>query len=182
MRIPVDDQTFLQPLEQSDAEDLFTLIDANRLYLRQWLPWLDTVLTMEDMISFINYMMQQAVSKNGLQTGIRRQGMLVGIIGLYRIDWANRSANIGYWLAEELQGKGIMTESTRALVDYAFQSMHLHRLEIRCAMENERSRAIPKRLGFEYEGYSRSAEWLYDHYIDHAVYCKLATEWHKPGG
>jgi ribosomal-protein-serine acetyltransferase len=46
-------------------------------------------------------------------------------------------------------------------------------------MENKNSRGIPERLGFVNKGCIRQAEWLYDHYVDHVVYGKLAEEWNK---
>jgi ribosomal-protein-serine acetyltransferase len=84
---------------------------------------------------------------------------------------------IGYWLAEDQQGNGVMTRACRALVSYGFDTLQLHRVEIRCATGNERSCAIPKRLGFEHEGILREAEWLYDHYVDLHLFSILAQQW-----
>ncbi len=61
---------------------------------------------------------------------------------------------------------------THALVD-----ARLNRVEIRCAVGNQKSQAIPKRLGFVQEGVLRDAEWLYDHFVDHLVYAMLARDW-----
>ena len=55
----------------------------------------------------------------------------------------------------------------------------LHRLEIRCAVENHRSSAVPRRLGFLEEGILREAEWLYDHWVDLRVFSMLAQDWIK---
>ena len=70
-----------------------------------------------------------------------------------------------------------MTTACRAYVDHAFTRLDVHRVEIRCAVENRRSRAIPERLGFRLEGTLRDAEWLYDHFVDSVVYGMLADEW-----
>ena len=70
-----------------------------------------------------------------------------------------------------------MTSASRALVDQAFNQAKLNRVEIRCAIGNERSRAIPSRLCFREEGLLRDAEWLYDHFVDHIVYAMLARDW-----
>ncbi|WP_334300596.1 GNAT family N-acetyltransferase [Alkaliphilus flagellatus] len=62
-------------------------------------------------------------------------------------------------------------------MNYAFNNFKLHRVEIRCAENNYKSRAIPERLGFTKEGLIRGSEWIYDHYVSHIVYSMLAIEW-----
>ena len=69
-----------------------------------------------------------------------------------------------------------MTQSCRAVIGHAFTTLGLHRVVIRCAMENQRSRAIPERLGFALEGIERQSQWLYDHFVDLAVYALLQTD------
>ena len=70
-----------------------------------------------------------------------------------------------------------MTEACRIYTCHAFATWNLNRVEIRCAVENRRSRAIPERLGFQSEGTIREAEWLYDHFVDHVIYGMLASDW-----
>jgi len=72
-----------------------------------------------------------------------------------------------------------MTKACESFIDYAFNDFKLNRVEIRCAENNFKSRAIPQRLGFTKEGLIRDSEWLYDHYVDHIVYGMLAIEWKK---
>lgn len=55
-------------------------------------------------------------------------------------------------------------------MDIAFREYGLNRMEIRAAVDNRKSRAIPDRLGFTQEGTCRQAEWIVDHYVDHVVY------------
>jgi ribosomal-protein-serine acetyltransferase len=70
-----------------------------------------------------------------------------------------------------------MTAACRAVVTEAFEHYGLHRIEIRCATKNHKSRAIPQRLGFVQEGILREAEWLYDHFVDLVVYSMLEQDW-----
>jgi ribosomal-protein-serine acetyltransferase len=179
IRIPVDSEIVLELLQEENAEALFSLVDAHRAYMRRWLPWVDAERSPRDTRNFIQFIHQQYHSREGFQTGIWYHGHLVGVIGYHKFDWANRSTSIGYWLAEDFQGRGIMTRSCRAMVDYAFSSLRLHRVEIRCAVENAKSRAIPERLGFTIEGVAREAEWLYDHYEDLVVYAMLEDQWNE---
>jgi ribosomal-protein-serine acetyltransferase len=178
--IQVRHDLVLRQLEEKDAAAMFALTDQNRDYLRQWLPWLDSVRSADDSLYFIRNTMEQANRNQGMHYGIWYQDKLAGTIGNHRIDWINRRTWIGYWLSADCQGKGIMTASVRAYLDeLVFGKWDLHRAEIAAATENRKSRAIPERLGFQLEGIIRENEWLYDHYVDHAVYGMLAREWKK---
>ena len=173
----VDDDTTLTLVEPRDAEAIYELVDTSRMYLREWLPWVDQTVSVEEVRGFIERSRRQYAEDTGFQCCIRYKGEIVGILGCNRIDRFHRYAEIGYWLSEEHQGRGIMTRCCRALVDYLFREQGLHRVEIRAATENTKSRAIPERLGFTHEGTLREAEWLNDHYVDGAVYSLLRYEW-----
>ena len=104
------------------------------------------------------------------------EGALAGVIGLEPIDSAHRTASIGYWLGAGQQGRGTMTRAVQALVEHAVSVLELNRIEIRAAVGNARSRAIPQRLGFREEGTLRQAERVGDAYLDIVVYSLLASE------
>ncbi|MFQ5602683.1 MAG: GNAT family N-acetyltransferase [bacterium] len=167
----------LRILETRHAEQLFSLTDCNRAYLREWLPWLDSTKSVEDTLAFIRSALQQFALNNGFQAGIWYQEKLAGAIGFHCIDWPNLATSLGYWLAKNLQGNGIVTQSCQALLNHAFFELKLHRVEIRCAVENSKSRRIPERLGFKNEGTVRGAERLYEKYVDNVIYGMLADEW-----
>lgn len=172
----ISEDLSLATLEPRHAEDLFRLTDRNRTYLRRWLPWLDGIRLVEDTRGFIRATQAQTRENNGLQAVILSRGQVVGVVGHHQVDWRNRASALGYWVGEEFQGQGLVTAACRRLIAHSFEILGLHRLEIRCAVENRRSRAIPERLGFRLEGRFRDAEWLYDHWVDHVVYAKLATD------
>jgi ribosomal-protein-serine acetyltransferase len=177
VKIEVEQGLLLKSLELRESEQVLLLVEANRAYLRQWLPWLDMTTNIDEMIAFVDSAMRQHTSGLGFQAGIWKGNEIVGIIGYHHLEWANRSTCIGYWIGEQFQGQGTMTKACRSLVEYAFEEWHLHRIEIRCAEGNVKSRAIPERLEFKPEGILREAEWLYDHYVDHVVYGMLSDEW-----
>ncbi|QDT74786.1 GNAT family N-acetyltransferase [Lacipirellula limnantheis] len=166
----------LRPLESCDAEALFLAIDANRAYLRRWLPWLDQTRSPSDVRAFIEQNVDARRDDRALQLGICVDGGLRGAIGIHLVDWNNRSTSIGYWLDASLRGQGIMTACCSHVVAHLFDKLDLHRIVIRCAVENHRSRAIPERLGFVQEGVLRDAEWLYDHFVNLATYSRLRTD------
>jgi ribosomal-protein-serine acetyltransferase len=172
----INDDLELRQLEQQHAATLFELADGNRVHLRRWMPWVDRTQSIADVNAFIDVTLQQSAENSGYHAGLWFQGELCGVIGHHIIDWANRTTSLGYWLDAAHQGKGIMAMSCRAIVEHDFTELNLHRIIIRCATENLRSRAIPERLGFSFEGVAREAEWLYDHFVDLAVYSKLQSD------
>ncbi|HYM40721.1 MAG TPA: GNAT family protein [Thermoplasmata archaeon] len=176
-RIRVDEEIDLRLVRKRDATEIFALTERNRAYLRRWLPWVDGTRSVEDTRAFIQRSQEQVRVGQGFQSGIVFRGELVGVMGFVYVDGANRRAEIGYWISEDHQGRGIMTRACRALVDFAFGSLRLNRVEIRADMENRRSRAIPERLGFRQEAVFRGAGWMYDHHIDLVMYSMLRDEW-----
>ena len=70
----------------------------------------------------------------------------------------------------------MVTRAVQTLVSYAFEVLDLRRVEIRCAKENRRSRAVPERLGFKKEGVLRESEWRHDRFYDMVIYGLLADD------
>lgn len=152
------------------AQDLFLLTDANRDYLKRWLPWLDSINSAEDSLQFIQQSMRLTEQGKGIQFFIFFRDKLSGVVGFHNCDAVFRRADIGYWLDEKLNGYGIMTTTVKTLIDLGFENLKLRKIGIRCAVYNRKSRMIPERLGFKLELTKKQCEWLYDHYVDHAIY------------
>lgn len=177
--LKVDQEIELQLFQLHHAVELYNLIDHNRYYLRQWLPWVDAMDSPSQYHSLIPLWLKQFADNQGVNLGIRYRGYLVGGIGLHQIDWRNGQSSIGYYIGQDYQGKGIMTRAVQAMLNYVFLELKLNRVEIRCGANNFKSRAIPERLGFIQEGIIRDAENLYGRYHDLVVYGMLEREWLK---
>jgi ribosomal-protein-serine acetyltransferase len=172
----------LRMLQPHHAEEFYALVDGNRQHLRRWLPWVDSITSVGMEREFI-YASLAGFSRDGsFVAGIWFRGRVVGAIGLHEIAWRNKLTSIGYFLSEESQGNGLITNACRALIDHSFGDLGLNRVEIRVATENHRSLAVPRRLGFNEEGVLRQVEWLYDRYVDHVVFAMLADEWQQLAG
>ncbi|NRD79808.1 GNAT family N-acetyltransferase [Bacillus sp. BRMEA1] len=173
----VDEEILIELLQQHQKNELYELIDTNRNYHRKWLLWVDKRNSPEDFEPIIPIWIRNYAVNNGFDAGIRYKGKLVGMIGLHYINWKNNSTNIGYFLSEDAQGKGIITRSLTALLTYLFGKLNINKVEIQCALGNQKSIAIPERLGFVKEGIKRDGQWLYDHYEDVVTYSLLSKEW-----
>ncbi|MYL34840.1 GNAT family N-acetyltransferase [Pontibacillus yanchengensis] len=175
----VDESTYLKLLEIRDARPIFNLVNQNRSHLKEWMPWIDGNKKLQDSESFIKSTLDKFSNGNGFDAAIWHKGEVAGVVGLHYINQNHGLTSIGYWLGKDFEGKGLMTKSVSNVIDYAFHTLQLNRIEIRCATENKRSQAIPERLGFTKEGVIRDAEYLYDHYVDHIVYGLLRREWEQ---
>lgn len=173
----INDKLYLKLFNKNEAEELHKLVESNKDYLKKWLAWIDDMENIEDVKDFIEKTRQGFATEENITAGIWYQEELVGVIGYNNIDWKNKKANLGYWLDQGHQGKGIITAACKALIDNAFNNFNLNKVEISCAEGNTKSRAVPERLGFVQEGVRRDAEWLYDHFVNHIQYGMLAEEW-----
>lgn len=173
----ITDHVTLSPLSRDDAAALFALVEANREHLRQWLGFLDDSLVAGDTARFIEGTLTARRDSGALTCGIRVDETLVGVAGYTVEDPASGAAQLGYWVAEAWQGRGLVTHACAALIDHAFRDGGFTRMEIACAVGNRRSRAVAGRLRMQTVEVRREAEWLYDHFVDHVLYCVDRKDW-----
>ena len=174
---PIDHELKFVLLQPQQAEEVFAVVDKNRQFLRTWLPWIDSNTNADDSKEFIKKTLQQVSDESGLQCGIFYQDRFVGMIGYHTIKREIDMGEIGYWLAEDANGRGIMTRCVKAMINIGIQELGVKKIEIFCAESNHRSRAIPERLGFTQEGVIRRAGNLYGECVSHIIYGLLAEEW-----
>ncbi len=177
MEISLNNSSRLVLLNESHVLEVFSLVDCNRFYLREWLPWVDGTKSIEDTRNFISYCKNRYETKLGLDFSILIENKIVGLISLHKIDWTNKTTSIGYWLATNYQKQGIMTLACKKLIDYCFAELNLNRIEIKCAPTNYRSQAIPKRLNFKHEGTLKEAEFINRTFSDLELFALVKSEW-----
>ncbi|MBO9152929.1 GNAT family N-acetyltransferase [Chitinophaga sp. GCM10012297] len=179
LELPVNDTTLLRQLRTTDAPELFRLINHCRKTLRKFLPWVDYNTNEEHSLRFIELMMRKADEQEAVAFGIWFNNQLCGVIDLHDWDHTLQKAEIGYWITPEAQGRGIVTQSCKTLIGYAFAAMRLNKVEIRFVLQNEKSAQIPIKLGFAKEGILRQSAKLHGQYVDMVVMGMLRKDW-KP--
>lgn len=174
--LKIRDDIELYGIAEKDAEEIFKLVKENYEHLRPFLHWVTPDYSLASAREFVERS-QKAFAENISQTfGIFHDGKIVGVIGFVLFNWHSRRTEIGYWIAKSYEGRGIITESCEALINYAFQELKMNRIEIHCATENTRSRRIPEKLNFKLEGILRQSEWRHTRFYDMAIYSLLAEE------
>lgn len=169
----IDTSLRLESIGLMHAPVIFEAIDRDRTYLRKWLPFVDATQKIADTEAFISNLNPQ---KDEIFT-IWHKEEFAGLIGFKDTDRINHKTEAGYWLTEKKQGKGIITKCLHKLIRYAFQKLKLNRIQIKVACGNEKSAAIPRRLGFQYEGTEQGGERHGNRYFDLEVYSLLRPDW-----
>jgi ribosomal-protein-serine acetyltransferase len=178
----VDENRLLVPVSPDLSLPLFAVIDANRVHLREWLPFVDKTQSTDSTREFIESSLRQREAETAYDFALMDDRRVCGMFSLNRIDRANHAGSLGYWLAQDQQYQGIATSACRAVIMFGFSELGLNRLAIAAAVQNSRSRRLAERLGFSYEGTSQEAEWIDHRYVDHARYAMLHREWSALSG
>jgi len=161
--------------ELSDARDLATALSNKKIQdnLRDGLPY---PYTEQDGKEFISAML----TANGNDTfafAITVNGKVIGSIGAFRqTNIHNKIAELGYYIAEEYWGKGIMTEAVKQLCDYVFSHTDIIRIYAEPFAYNIGSCRVLEKAGFQYEGTLRSNALKNGNVLDMKMYSKLKTE------
>ncbi|MCB9337913.1 MAG: GNAT family N-acetyltransferase [Lewinellaceae bacterium] len=175
----IDEELSLHLARPELAGPVFAVVDAHRAYLREWLPWVDPTKTEEDTNTFIRESMQHNTNGTRLTTFILSGEEVAGSLGVVLFNRDHKKCEVGYWLREDLQGRGIMTKALACFCEHLFTAKSMNRIEILIASGNERSKGVPKRLGFKMEGVLRQALFMYGKYYNVELYSLLKDEWVK---
>lgn len=158
------------------APEMFHLIDKNRQFLSQFMPWAVTTKTVKSSKAWI--LRTQEGWKDGtlFDYGIflRDQQVYIGSAGIHTLAWENRCAEFGYWLGKDFEGQGYISEALELLEKVIFEK-GFHRVEIRCAQDNQRSAAVARRRGYEQEGLLRENVLFQGQFQNTLIFAKLAS-------
>ena len=172
----INDHLALKVMTERDAEEAYGVIDADREHLREYLPWVDTIHSAEDerksLASFPFGPNEQ------INCFLTLDGKIIGAVGLPIINRTCELAEIGYWIGSEWEGKGYVTAAVRDIEKLCFTDLGMERVQITNDAANTRSRAIPERLGYTFEGILRRHLYSGEGRIaDRSVYSILKPQW-----
>ena len=145
----------LRPLTVGDTDAVVRMISDSQAEFSRWFGWASSS-TRPAVKEYIQSAEEAMTVGTAWHYAILLwSGKLVGRVGLSEIDTVNQSAELGYMLRTDAEGNGVMTEAARGLLTHAFGLGHLHRVTAFADCENERSRRVLARLGFQQEGVVR---------------------------
>lgn len=168
------------PVVVDDAEALASLVHQNIAHFCEYLPALAGLSSVAAARRHLLAVVEQASAGEIFEWHLFVDGTLCGAIRLKDIDAADRKAKIGYYIARQFSGRGIVTSAVRAVLAHCFGQLKLNRIELRCAAGNEPSKRVAERLGFVREGVLRQEEYLNGAFVDQYVYGLLSIDFTAP--
>ncbi len=172
----------LRTLGESDYEAWYEVRGRCADWLLKWEPRsVHSTHLADDRRSFVSRCAireRERQMGTGFGFGIFVSGRFVGEITLSSIQRGPlQSAFIGYWIDEAEAGQGLMPEAVVTLLQYAFESLRLHRIEINIIPRNAASRRVVEKLGLRCEGIAERYLEIDGAWEDHAHYAITAEEW-----
>jgi RimJ/RimL family protein N-acetyltransferase len=152
------ERLFLHAYRPDDSPLYFRMIRENRDHLYEFLP--PNVAAMQneaDAEAVIRWLNSEWQQRNLFIFGVweKASGNYIGETYLANPDWHVPSIELGYFVVWASTGKGFATEAARATVRYAFEHLHVSRLDLQCRVDNEASQHVAERCGFQLEGRQR---------------------------
>jgi len=200
--LTVDPNIRLCTFHPDDAEEIFNLMERNRARLRPWIhpsalpetPKAARVFAIEcffnslaDPMEMMGIYADYFQELNGYFRGETPQNemgiwvgeRLAGAASMAHLKDSSTAIEFGYWIAEEHEGKGIITRCISTLMDYAIDNMDVQRFIIGCAANNQRSRAVPERLGYRLHVTQSKGEVVGEFVYDRVIYGIRAAAWRE---
>lgn len=177
LRIPVDEGLFLRELLPTDDERLYVMIESNRWHLEPWLSWIEDINNLPDTRNFLKTTNYKSIYAGGWVFGIEYQGKLVGLMDLNEGTQEDQHIALGYWLDVDSEGQGLITRAVKSCITYLFEEHQVQKIYIKCATDNVRSEAIPKRLGFDWQGINYYAGEVKGKSVDLVIYTMDRENW-----
>lgn len=159
------------------ALPLFQLIESQKEYLKEWMPWANESNSLPEIKTVLKENIRSNLSGQKLTTYIFSETELIGSLALLHIDKEHFKAEIGYWLHKEYQGKGTMTQCLQRLINYVYRTSDINRLYMQIPTANSASISLAERLDFRHEGTLRADAFINGKMIDMKIYGLLRSEW-----
>lgn len=170
----IGSQIYLRPVELEDLPFIVQGENAPQVRETLFLFWPSYRLSTEERL------LQQIKSKESivLTIVIKDSEQVIGQTAFFRLDWVSRAAVFYLALLDPASwGKGYGTEVTRLMVDYAFATLNLNRIQLHVCAENLPAIKIYQKVGFIQEGVLRQAMFHHDRYCDFWVMGILKSDW-----
>lgn len=174
-----DGPVLLRPLRQRDATAWRSVRMRNAEWLREWEATVpeEAHELAPSFSGMVRRLRLEAREGRALPFVLDYDGRLAGQLTVGGITWGSlRSAHIGYWVDQQIAGRGVMPTAVALAVDHCFQTLRLHRIEVAIRPENRPSQRVVEKLGFRFEGTRERYLHINGAWRDHYTYALTVDE------
>ena len=168
----------LRDMRRSDAKDMFEY--SSNPKTTKFLLW-----DVHEDIDYTRLFINSIISKyktgeyNDWALVYKENGKMIGTCGFTRIDTENRVAEVGYVINPSYWNMGLATEAVSKIIEFAFETLGVHRVEAKFMFGNDASLAVMKKVGMKFEGYQRDALYVKGKYRTIGISSVLKNEFYK---
>lgn len=184
-RLPLEERVqgksvYIRPPQDEDWKAWATLREQSRTFLVPWEPtWPVDSLTRHAYRRRLRHYAEEwqtgagyaffifAKADDGLRGGITLSNVRRGVA---------QTGTLGYWVGAPYARQGVMSDGLSCVIEYAFQHLHLHRLEAACLPRNAASQGVLRKCGFREEGFAPKYLRINGVWEDHLLFALLADE------
>ncbi len=176
------DLVYVRLLEMEDAQDLLDLRLRNREFLAPWVPRRPGIrYTLDEQEAELAFALESAASDRAYHFGIFTPAAeLVGTITLANVArgaWQN--ATVGYFVDEEHNGRGYVTQAIRLVTSLAFDELRLHRVQGGVMSRNPASMRALEKAGYRREGLSLRYLHINGIWEDHVMFAITQEDFYQ---
>jgi ribosomal-protein-alanine N-acetyltransferase len=172
------ERLILRKLELTDASEVQLIRSDEKVMI-----YMDSErqMTLQHSENFISNKLKMYEERTGIFWAIieKSTNKFMGDFAFFKIDNKNSRAEIGYTLKPEFWGNGFMKEAMLNVFNFGFSDLKLHSLEANINPQNDNSRAILTKMGFQKEAYFRENYYYNGDYLDSEIYSLLKTDYQK---
>ncbi|ESS72107.1 putative acetyltransferase [Methyloglobulus morosus KoM1] len=172
MKLPVNQEVYIRPFRKNDALSFVEAVHESVATVGAWTDWCRQGYSLQEAESWFKLCNQNLAAGLAYDYGLFSVStdQVLGGIAINQINKEHNFGNVGYWVRQSQQGKGIASQATQAITTFGFLELKLTRLEIVVAEENIASRRVAEKVGARFECIARNRLVIWGVPHDSAVY------------
>lgn len=167
----------IRPFEAGDADEFVRAAHESIETVGRWMSWCTPSFNREQALAWFATCDQDRAAGRAFDMGLfcATTSQLLGGAGINQLATHHRYGNIGYWVRQSSQGRGIARQAVALLRDFGFEQLGLFRLEIVMGVGNTASEAVAIAAGATFECLARNRIFLHDQPLDAHIYSLVPT-------
>ena len=146
------DHLTIKPIDPNEYQEYYQLLQSNRTRLTRYFPV--TIKKIKSPIHAQSHLKECIEKKDNAELypfGIYHRQKLIGWISIKTIRWEQKECELGYYIGNEYEGKGIITTAIAQVTEFCFDALQMQKIFLRIGTDNHASQRVAEKNGFTQE-------------------------------